>query len=57
MSSPRYPQSNGQAERAIGTVKSLMKKAIEDGSDVQLALLNFRNTVHEGYSASPAQYD
>ena len=54
-SSPRYPQSNGQAERAIGTVKSLMKKAIEDGSDVQLALLNFRNTVREGYSASPAQ--
>ena len=28
---------------------------MEDGSDVQLALLNFRNTVREGYSASPAQ--
>ena len=44
-SSPRYPQSNGQAERAIGTVKNLMKKALEDGSDVQLALQSFRNTV------------
>ena len=54
-SSPRYPQSNGQAERAIGTVKNLMKKALEDGSDVQLALQSFRNTVREGYSASPAQ--
>ena len=32
-----------------------MKKATEDGSEVQLALLNFRNTVREDYSASPAQ--
>ena len=47
-SSPQYPQSNGQAERAIGTVKNLMKKALEDGSDVQLALPSFRNTVREG---------
>ena len=54
-SSPRHPQSNGQAERAIGTVKNLMKKALEDGSDVQFALQSFRNTVREGYSASPAQ--
>ena len=54
-SSPRYPQSNGQVERAIGTVKNLVKKAMEDGNDVQLALLNFRNTVREGFSASPAQ--
>ena len=54
-SSPRYPQSNWQVERAIGTVKNFVKKAMEDGSDVQLALLNFRNTVREGYSASPAQ--
>ena len=54
-SSPRYPHSNGQAERAIGTVNNLMKKALEDGSDVQLALQSFRNTVREGYRASPAQ--
>ena len=31
-STPRYPQSNGQAELAIGTVKNLVKKASEDGS-------------------------
>ena len=54
-SSPRYPQSNGQAERAIGTVTNLMKKALEDGTDVQLALQSIRNIVREGYSASPAQ--
>ena len=47
-SNPRYPQSNGQSERAIGTVKNLMKKALEDGSDVQLALQSFRNTVLSG---------
>jgi len=54
-SSPRFPQSNGQVERAIATVKNLVNKATDDGSDVQVALLNFRNTVREGYSASPAQ--
>lgn len=54
-SSPRYAQSNGQVERAVGTVKNLVKKAIDDGGDIQLALLSFRNTVREGYSASPAQ--
>ena len=36
-------------------MKNIVKKAKEDGSDVQLGLLNFRNTVREGYSAPPAQ--
>ena len=53
--SPRYPQSNGQVERDTWSVKNLVKKAMEDGSNVQQALLNFRNTVREGYSTSPAQ--
>ena len=30
-SSPRYQQSNVQVERAIGTAKNMMKKALEDG--------------------------
>ena len=31
-----------------------MKKTVEDGSGVQLALQSFRNIVRDGFSASPA---
>ncbi len=43
-SSPRYPQSNGQAERTIQTVKNMLKKS----SDPHLALLNYRLLPYRG---------
>lgn len=53
-SSPNYAQANGKSERAVQTVKSLLKKAINSDGDFHLALLNFRNTPRDGLS-SPAQ--
>lgn len=54
-SSPEFPQSNGQAERAIQTVKNLLKKAQESIRDPYIALLEYRNTPLDGVGYSPAQ--
>ena len=54
-SSPEYPQSNGLAERAVQTVKRLIKKAQQDGQDVYLALLELRNTPRDQVLGSPVQ--
>ena len=54
-SSPDYPQSNGKAENAIKTVKSIMRKAKQAGTDPYLFLLDWRNTPSEGMSSSPTQ--
>ena len=50
-SSPYCPSMNGEAERAVQTVKSLWRKAL----DRQLALLDYRTTPLEGINMSPAQ--
>ena len=54
-SSPTYPQSNGQAERAVQTVKRILKKSTLDGTDPYIALLEYRNTPVSGIQYSPAQ--
>ena len=54
-SSPKYPQSNGLAERNVQTIKKLLKKAKEGENDEELALLELRNTPITGMSYSPAQ--
>ena len=51
-SSPHYPQSNGLAERAVRSAKSLMNKCAEDNSDIYLALLLIRNTPRHNLGSS-----
>ena len=50
-SSPGYPQSNGQSERTVQTVKSMLEKA----DDPYKALLLYRNTPLEDVNLSPSQ--
>ena len=54
-SSPRFPSSNGLAERCIATAKVLMTKVLESKSDQFLALLDYRNTKTQMFEESPAQ--
>ncbi len=53
-SSPRYPQSNSLAERAVRSAKHLLEKCHHDGMDIQAALLHSRNIPRDGLP-SPAQ--
>ena len=50
-SSPHFPSSNGQAERAVKTVKDLLRKA----GDPHLALLSYRSTPLPWCGRSPSE--
>ena len=53
-SSPRYPRSNGLAERTVQSVKRLLTKALSSHQDPYLAILESRNTPVDGFE-SPAK--
>ena len=44
VSSPRNPQSNGMAERCVQTMKASLIKTMEEGGDMDLALLTYKTT-------------
>ena len=55
-SSPLHSSGNGQVERTIGTVKSMMKKCISQGDHWEDGLLAIRNTPVGVGLLAPAQY-
>ena len=55
LSSPRNPQSNGMAEHFVQTMKASLIKAIEEGEDVDLALLTYKTTPLNHRLPSPAE--
>lgn len=54
-SSPYYPRSNGLAEKFVGIAKKMIKKSSREKKDLQLFLLNYRNTPVLNSKYSPAQ--
>ena len=54
-SSLLFPQSNGKVEKAVQTVKNILKKAHDDRQDPYLALLALRNTPIDDEVGSPVQ--
>lgn len=54
-SSPKYPKSNGLAERFVQTAKNMLRKCTMDKTDFKLALLNYRNTPRNEVLGSPNQ--
>lgn len=54
-SSPNHPRGNGLAERGVQTAKGVLRRCTMDNSDIQLALLNLRNTPRNDQIGSPNQ--
>lgn len=53
-SSPRYPQSNGQA-RDVFRLKNLLRKADESRGDIYASLMKYRASPIDGIGLSPSQ--
>ena len=52
--SPLFPRSNGQVERTVQTIKATMTKALSEGKELALVLMNHRATPMNGL-LSPAE--
>ena len=50
-----YPQSNGLAEKFVGIIKNLFRKAKEEGQSPYTPLMVYRNTHLDGTLQSPIQ--
>ena len=50
-----YPRSNGKAEAGVKLAKNTLRKTMSCGGDVQLALLELRNTPRQDAGMSPAK--
>ena len=54
-SSPHYPKSNGFIERHVRHIKSIAKKTLKQGGDIQVALLQVKATPIDSKLPSPAE--
>lgn len=54
-SSPHHHQSNGLAEKGVHIAKNMLKKAGENNQDIELYLLNYRNSPVCNLKYTPAQ--
>ena len=52
---PGNPKANGKVEFAVKTAKSLLRKALDSGTDPCMSILEYRNTPTQGLDSSPAQ--
>ena len=55
VSSPGNPQSNGMAEHCVQTMKASLIKTIQEGEDMDLALLTYKTTLLNHRLPSPAE--
>lgn len=53
--SPYNSKANGKVEAAVKTAQSLLRKSRDAGTDMYIALLDYRNTPTQGLDSSPVQ--